>query len=214
MIFGMAQKVRAGGRLLSVSALVSLALFGWMTLATPVRADSYVLDREHTDVRFSWDHLGMSRQSGIFRDVIGRVEFDPAQPEASSVNVTIKVASIQTGAAALDRHLTQTTDFFDVARHPDITFKSSRVAMTSSRTANIEGDLTINGITKPVTLSAVWNFTGEHPLSNVNPVYKGVFASGFSARTQILRSEWGITRTVPLVSDEIRITIEAEMLRR
>lgn len=214
MIFGMAQKVRAGLRVFTVSALVSLALTGGMMLAAPAHADTYVLDREHTDVRFSWDHLGMSRQSGIFRDVIGQVEFDPAQPEASSVNVTIKVASIQTGAAALDRHLTQTTDFFDVARHPDITFKSSRVAMTSSRTANIEGELTINGITKPVTLSAVWNFTGEHPLSNVNPVYKGVFASGFSARTQILRSEWGITRTVPLVSDEIRITIEAEMLRR
>ena len=214
MAFGLLRNVRMGITALFVAMIGTLVLIGASTLAAPARADSYVLDREHTDVRFSWDHLGMSRQSGTFRDVIGRVEFDPAQPEASSVNVTIKVASIQTGAASLDRHLTQTTDFFDIGRHPDITFESTRVAMTSARTANVEGDLTINGITKPAILSVVWNFTGEHPLSNVNPVYKGVYASGFSARTQILRSEWGITRTVPLVSDEIRITIEAEMLRR
>lgn len=185
-----------------------------MPVATSATAAMFVLDRDHTEVRASWDHLGLSRQSARFDDVVGRVTFSPENPEQSSVDVTIKVDSVSTGVAALDKHLTGSTDFFDVQRHPNITFRSRSVAMTSPKTANIEGDLTINGITKPATLSAVWNFLGEHPLANANPVYKDVEAAGFSARTQILRSEWGITRTIPLVSDELRITIEVEMLKR
>lgn len=197
-------------------ALGWAALIGAMVCALGVRAhaDEYVLDRDHTEVRFSWDHLGLSRQSGRFVDVTGRVSFDPAKPEDSKVRVRIGVASLITGVAALDRHLTQTADFFDASAHPDITFESTRVALTTSRTANISGDLTINGQTHPVTLSAVWNYDGEHPLAKVNPTYRGVYALGFSARAKILRSQWGISRTVPLVSDEIRITIETEMLKR
>lgn len=205
----MRYSVMKPGRVFALG-LIAVAL----AVAVPAQADTYVLDREHTEVRFSWDHLGLSRQSGRIRDVIGRVTFDPGRPEQSSVNVTMKVASIVTGSERLDRHLMQTSDFFDAARHPDIKFTSTSVMLTSARTANVSGDLTINGITKPAVLSVVWNFTGEHPLSDLNPTYRGVKASGFSARTQILRSQWGITRTIPLVSDEIRITIEAEMLKR
>lgn len=195
---------------LAVSSLATAAA----ALPLPAFAADYVLDREHTEVRFSWDHLGMSRQSGEFADVTGRVRFDRAQPEQSEVNVRIGVASLSTGVPALDRHLTGTTDFFDASAHPDITFRSTSVMLTTSRAANITGELTINGITKPVTLSAVWNFDGEHPLAKFNPTYAGVEALGFSARATILRSEWGITRTVPLVSDEIRIVIETELLKR
>lgn len=195
--------------------LALLAAACLMPQAIPsASAATFVLDRDHTEVRASWDHLGLSRQSARFNDVMGRVTFDPDYPEQSTVDVTIKVDSISTGVAALDQHLTGSTDFFDIQRYPNITFKSRSVVMTSAKSANIEGDLTINGITKPVTLSAVWNFLGEHPLANANPVYKGVEAAGFSARTQILRSEWGITRVIPLVSDEIRITIEVEMLKQ
>jgi polyisoprenoid-binding protein YceI len=86
--------------------------------------------------------------------------------------------------------------------------------MTTAKTANVSGEVSFNGFTRPATLSVVWNFSGEHPLSKINPVYAGVYASGFSARTQILRSEFGITRSIPLVSDELRITIEAELHRR
>lgn len=195
---------------------VGLAIFlaGVAAAAGPAAAFDYVLDREHTEVRFSWDHLGLSRQSGEFSDVTGRVMFDRANPEQSRVSVRIGVASLSTGVAALDRHLTETTDFFDASAHPDITFRSTSVTLTTSRAANIAGELTINGISKPVTLSAVWNFDGEHPLAKVNPTYAGVEALGFSARTTILRSEWGMTRTIPLVSDEIRIVIETELLKR
>ncbi|CFX43098.1 YceI-like domain protein [Candidatus Filomicrobium marinum] len=202
------------GRLRNLALALLAAASLLQITVTQSRAETFVLDRDHTEVRASWDHLGISRQSANFNDVIGRVEFSPDRPEQSSVDITIKVASISTGVPALDKHLKETTDFFDVNKYPNITFRSRSVAMTSAKSANIEGDLTINGITKPVTLSAVWNFLGEHPLANVNPVYKDVQAAGFSARTQILRSEWGISRTIPLVSDEIRITIEVEMLKR
>lgn len=193
--------------------LGALAIFAGMTAAASVRADTYRIDKDHTEVRFSWDHLGMSRQSGRFLDVSGRIAFDPDTPEASSVDVRIGLKSLMTGVPALDDQLLKTTDFFDAERHPAILFKSTRVELTTAKTANVVGELTINGITKPVVLSVVWNFTGEHPLSGINPVYKGVYASGFSAKAQILRSDWGITRTIPLVSDEIRIAIEAELIR-
>ncbi|MEO1204834.1 MAG: YceI family protein [Pseudomonadota bacterium] len=194
--------------------VAALALAGVVAFAVSAQADEYVLDREHTGVSFSWDHLGMSRQSGRFSEVTGRVFFNPARPEDARVKVRIGLSSISTGVPALDRHLTQTQDFFDVARYPEVTFVSTDVSLTTSRTANVTGDLTINGQTHPATLSVVWNYDGEHPLAKVNPTYSGVYALGFSARTNILRSKWGITRTIPLVSDEIRIVIETEMLRR
>jgi polyisoprenoid-binding protein YceI len=186
----------------------------WALGAPVALADVYDLDPDHTEVRFSWDHLGLSRQSGRFTDVKGTVTFNQANPAASTVAVTIPVRSIQTGVAKLDEHLLNSREFFDPETNPDITFKSVSVTPTGQRTAEVTGELTINGIARPVVLEVIWNFSGEHPLSAINPTYAGVYASGFSAKTQIRRSDWGLTRTIPYVSDEIRITIETEMYRR
>lgn len=179
----------------------------------PARAQSWTLDSDHTEVRFTWDHLGVSRQGGRFRDVSGKVVFDPANLEASSVEVTIPLAGILTGIAKLDEHLLKTKDFFDATAYPNITFNSTSVKAKSDRTLDVTGDLTINGITNPVTLDCVWNFTGDHPMAGINPNYVGQQATGFSATTQIRRSDWGIKRTIPYVSDEIKISIETEMTR-
>ena len=183
------------------------------TSSVTARADTYSLDPDHTEVRFTWDHLGLSRQGGRFTTAAGTLTFDPAKPEASTVDVKIPVKSLSTGIKKLDEHLITTKDFFDVAANPAITFKSTLVRMKSNKTGEVEGELSINGVSKPVVLDAVWNFSGEHPLQAINPVYAGAYASGFSATTQIRRSDWGITRTIPYVSDELRITIETEMLR-
>jgi polyisoprenoid-binding protein YceI len=198
------------------------ALFGTVAVGvltcglavTGAHADVYDLDPDHTDVRFSWDHLGLSRQSGRFTNVKGTVTFNQANPAASSVDVTIPVRGIQTGVQALDEHLLNSREFFDPETNPDITFKSVSVTPTGQRTAEVTGELTINGIARPVVLEVIWNFSGEHPLNAINPTYAGVYASGFSAKTQIRRSDWGLTRTIRYVSDEIRITIETEMYRR
>jgi polyisoprenoid-binding protein YceI len=180
----------------------------------PARADVYDLDPEHTEVRFSWDHLGLSRQSGRFTEMKGVVNFNPTNPATSTVDVTIPLKGIQTGVKKLDEHLLTSREFFNPEAHPDITFKSVSVTPTGQRTAEVTGELSMNGIARPVVLDVIWNFSGEHPLSSINPTYSGVYASGFSAKTQIRRSDWGLTRTIPFVSDEIRITIETEMYRR
>lgn len=177
-------------------------------------AGVYDLDPQHTEVRFSWDHLGLSRQAGRFTGIKGTLTFDPDQPEASSVDITIPIKSISTGVKKLDDHLLTSKEFFDPAAHPAITFKSTAVAMNGGKTAQVAGDLSINGIAKPVVLDVTWNFTGEHPLATINPTYAGAFSSGFSATTQIRRSDWGLTRTIPYISDELKITIETEMHRR
>lgn len=200
---------------MSTTLKKTFAFTALMTAATmaPARADTYALDPQHTEVRFTWDHLGMSRQSGRFTAVEGTVSFDPARPETSTVDVTIPIKSLSTGIKKLDEGLLATKDFFDLKTFPSITFKSTAVRLKTGKTAEVDGDLSINGITKPVVLDVVWNFAGEHPLQSINPVYAGAYASGFSATTQIRRSDWGITRTIPFVSDELRITIETEMLR-
>src|SRR5262245_51823759 len=180
-----------------------LPVFGWLAAvcAGPAWADTYVLDKDHTEVRFTWDHLGLSRQGGRFLEVEGKVEFDPGAPEASTVDVKIPVKSLSTGISKLDEHLVSSKEFFDTEQFPTITFKSTTVKRTDAKIAEVTGDLTINGITKSVTLDVVWNFTGEHPLAAINPVYKDYYSSGFSASTQIFRSDFGITRTIPYVSD-------------
>lgn len=188
-------------------------LLGLLLMSATAHADQFVIDKQHTDVRFSWDHLGLSRQSGKFTDVAGTVDFDPDKPEDSKVKVTITLSSLITGVPPLDSALLKTKDYFDATTNPAITFQSTSVHTTGDKSAELRGDLTINGITKPVTLAVVWNFLGPHPLGTVNPTFADKIAAGFSARTQILRSEWGITRYIPLVSDEIRISIESEMHR-
>lgn len=185
-----------------------------MGLATGVAlADTYVLEPGHTNITFSWNNLGLSRQSGRILEYEGMLEFDPLQPEAAKVDVTMKVASIFTGAKQLDRDL-RSSDFFDAARYPEITFRSTMVRRTGERNGEVMGDLTIMGESRPVVLQVRWNYTGEHPWAALNPIYRGKFVSGFSAVTTVLRSEWGLKRGIPLVSDEIEISIETELSRR
>ncbi len=198
------------------AGLVWAAAAAALAVATPgaVRADTFVFDKPHAEVRVSWDHLGLSRQGARFRDIEGRVSFDPAKPEEGSVDVTIKAASVSTGVPALDKQLTQTRDFLDVASHPSITFKSTSARKTGDRTGEVVGDLSINGTSRPVTLLVTWNYSGEHPLSKFNPTYTDKHVAGFSATATLQRADWGITRFIPLVSDELVVTIEVELLRQ
>lgn len=178
------------------------------------QAEVYDIDPDHTEVRFTWDHLGMSRQGGRFTAVTGTLHFNPADPSLSRVSVRIPLKSIQTGVKKLDDHLINSREFFDVVAHPEISFTSTQVEPTGARTARVTGDLAMNGITRPVVLDVTWNFSGEHPLAAINPTFAGIYASGFSATTQLRRSDWGLTRTIPWVSDEILISIETELHRR
>ncbi|MDX2309118.1 MAG: YceI family protein [Hyphomicrobium sp.] len=182
--------------------------------AVPALADTYDIDGEHTEVRFTWDHLGISRQSGRFTDVSGVLEFDPVKLEASRIAATIPLASIQTGVKKLDEVLLRSGEWFSPDTFPEIRFESTSVEPTSDKTANVSGLLTFNGVSKPVVLEVVWRFAGDHPLAAINPTFAGQYVAGFSAATQIRRSDWGLSRTIPYISDEIRISIETELVRR
>ncbi len=196
----MMARVLVAGLLLSSTALQSVAA-------------TYGLRDGQVSIVFSWNHAGLSRNSGRVVGADGTLEFEPSQPDASSLEVKIDPTRISTGVTALDR-LLRSPDFFDAAANPALTFRSTSIALTGERTGDVTGDLTIRGTTRPVTLAVTWNFTGEHPLGLVNPGFAGKFVSGFSATTRLLRSEWGLGQGAPLISDEIEIAIEAEVVRR
>ena len=194
---------------LAIGALATGALVAASAAAI---ADVWALDKTASVVRFDYDHFGVSRQSGRFGNIEGSLEFTPTDPENGSVDITVPVAGLSTGSAELDQ-LLRSPDFFAAARFPKIRFKSTAVRKTGERQADLDGDLTLLGVTHPVTLQVTWNYTGEYPLSSINPVYQGKWVSGFSAKTTIERSKWGMKRGIPLLSDEIAISIDAEFLR-
>lgn len=184
---------------LRVPFLCALAL-----ASAPVFATHYTLDPDHTQVVFSWNHFGFSNPTAQFGKVEGALDFDPAKPTTASVEVTIPLASLNTNVPALDEHL-QKADFFDAAKFPLATFKSTRVSKgATAQQLKVVGNLTLHGVTKPVTLQVTINKVGTHPMRKAQ-------AAGFDATTTIKRSEFGISQYVPMVGDDIhiRITVEA-----
>lgn len=194
-------------------SLLAVLLAGALPTARPVRAETYHFEGGHSTVTIGWSHAGLSHHTARIVGFKGSLEFDPATPAAGRVDVKIDPTGLSSGVAALDR-LLRSPDFFDVTRYPAIAFVSTQAIATGERTGQVVGDLTIRGVTKQVTLDVTWNFTGEHPLGLVNPSFSGKFVSGFSATTRLLRSEWGLGRGAPLISDEVDVTIEVEAVRR
>lgn len=188
----------------------SLIAAASIALAAPALADSYRFDPAHTEVMASWNHLGLSTQTLEFLAVDGEVVFDQADIGASRVTVTIPVESVHTGLPAFDEHLTG-GDFFDLDAYPEITFVSTGARQTGDATGRVDGELSIKGVTRPVTLDVVFNFAGPHPLDGVVPAYNGVEAAGFTATAEVKRSDFGLGRFAPAVSDDIRIVINTEL---
>lgn len=193
----------------SLIAAAALAL-ATPAFATDAFANSYSFDPTHTEVLASWNHLGLSEQSLEFLAVDGEVIFNQDDVPASSLSVTIPVESIHSGVAKFDEHL-KGGDFFDLANHPNVTFVSTAARQTGANTGEIEGDLTIKGVTQPATLDVVFNFAGPHPLSGIVPGLEGVEAAGFTATTAVNRSDFGMGAYAPSVSDRIEIVINAEL---
>ena len=185
----------------TASLFAALLLAAGAVHADPVKYD---LDPNHTQVEFSWNHFGFSNITGRFDKVEGNFQFDPVDPTRSSIDVTIPIASIDTGVGALDEHL-QGPDFFDAAQFPVATFKSSKVERIDADSLKVSGDLTIHGVSKPAVLDVTINRIGEHPMA-------GRAAAGFDAKTTIRRSDFGINKYVPNVSDDIAIAITSETM--
>jgi polyisoprenoid-binding protein YceI len=163
--------------------------------------ETYKLDPMHTYVLWHISHFGFSHPSGKWF-ANGTLILDKAKPENSKVNVVINIADIDTGIPKLDEHL-KGKDFFDVAAYPTPTYVSNKVDPTGKSTAIVYGVLTLHGVSKPVTLHVTLNKAGEFPMNHKYTV-------GFSATTEIHRSNFGMTNYLPDLGDNVKIYIEAE----
>lgn len=167
------------------------------------------LDPAHSRANFSARHMMVTTVRGGFDKLSGTLEFDPKNPQASSVNATIEAASINTGVGDRDNHL-RSADFLDVENYPTITFKSTNVKVTGDDSADVTGDLTIRGVTRPVTLKV--EFLGESS-------GMGTERAGFEATTKINREEFGLTWNVALetggvlVGKDITLNIDAQVIK-
>ena len=165
-----------------------------------VYATTYTLEPDYTQGVFRWNHLGFSSPAAQFSQGTGTLEFEPADPTRASVNVMIPLSTFNTGVPALDEDF-RSSDFFDTARFPSATFKSTRVERGGMKDQlKITGELNLHGVTKPVTLDVRIIKIGTNPRTSLPTV-------GFEAMTTLQRSDFGLGKYVPQVSDEIQMQI-------
>ena len=180
--------------------LIALALAAVpVAQAATVQSGSYTVEPGHTQVGFSLLHLGFTPYSGLFSGATGTLLLDPAKPGASKLDVSVKIDTVQTTSDRLTDEL-KAADWFDAAKYPEAHFVSTKVTSTGAETATIDGRLTLHGVTRPVTLKA--RFIG----AGVNPMDKA-YTVGFEASGVIHRSEFGVSKYVPMVGDDVTLTI-------
>ena len=170
-------------------------------------ADIYALDPAHTQAIFTIDHLGFSTITGGVRDLKGTLVYDPMKLESSTVKVTMAADSVDTGFAARDKAL-QGPMFFNIAQFPTMTFTSTHVTKAGARTAKVEGDLTLLGITRSVVLNTTFNRMAKDTIGT------NVYKVGFTATTTIKRSDFGMKTYVPYVGDDVHLTINFEGIKQ
>ena len=186
-------------------SLIAASAFALFASGSAFAADAYKIDPNHSSVTFQYTHFGFSHPTGKFMNAVGTVNLDKADPSKSSVEVSFDIAGVNTGVPALDAHL-KTPDFFDAAKFPTATFKSTKVVVTGKDTAKVTGDLTIHGVTKPVTLDVKLNKLDLNMMKKED--------AGFTATATIKRSDFGIGNYVPAVSDQVDLYIEAETIKQ
>jgi polyisoprenoid-binding protein YceI len=176
-------------------------------LSALAEAQAWSIDPAHSQAMFTVRHMVVSNVRGQFQKTTGTARIDEADPARSSVEVSIDAASIDTRVEARDNHL-RSPDFFDVAKYPAITFKSTKVEKAGEGKLKVTGDLTLHGVTRPVVLEV------EGPSAPIKDG-KGL-RRGLTARTSISRQDYGLkwnklVEAGPVVGDEVKIEIEAEL---
>lgn len=172
---------------------------------------SWSIDTTHSAINFNARHMMIAKVRGSFETFSGTIEFDEEDPAASTVDIEIDAASINTGEDQRDGHL-RSADFLDVANHPTLTFYSTEVEQTGDSRGKLIGDLTIRGVSRQVVLDVEYAGTAKSPW--------GTMSAGFSAATTINRKDWGLNWNQVLetggflVSDEIKIEIELELVKQ
>ena len=182
-----------------LALVAALAVASTATVAAPV---TYKIDPNHTDVVASWSHFGFSNPVAHFGDVEGSITYDPANVGASKVEVTLPLSGLESHVPDFNEHL-RSADFFDAQKYPTITFKSTKVEAAGDKKLRVFGELTIKGVTKPAVLDTTINKVGEQPMAKRA-------AAGFDAVTTIKRSDFGVDKYAPNVSDNVTIRITTE----
>ena len=167
--------------------------------------ETYHFDKAHTNILWFISHIGFSNSMGQFMDYDGQIILDHDNPARSSVTITLRTASIMTGQEKFDTHL-KSPDFFNVEKYPTATFASTKVTLLKDDRAEIDGDFTLLGVTKPLTLKVRFN-------KRAMDIPTNKMRSGFSVKTTIKRSLWGMKYYLPFIGDDVIIRIEAEALR-
>lgn len=188
-------------------AFAGMAFGGLLALSGSLQAADYVIDKEgqHAFINFKISHLGYSWLYGRFNDFDGTFSWDADKPAESDVQVTIQTASVDSNHAERDKHL-RSDDFLSVEEHPQATFKSTKVDMTGDDTAKITGDLTLNGVTKPVVLDAKFLGEGSDPW--------GGYRAGFEGSTTLKLKDFGITKDLGPASQEVELILSVEGIRQ
>jgi polyisoprenoid-binding protein YceI len=199
--------------LLASSLALSLVLGGTALAQTPptrdpvqIQAGTYAVDPAHTQVGWRVSHMGFSNYAGGFSDVSGTLALDLKNPAASKLSIQIPVVSIATTSAKLTDEL-KGDQWLDAGKFPDMTFVSTKVAPAGKDKAKVTGDLTLHGVTKPVTLDVTLVGAGANPLNKKVTV-------GFEATSILKRSEFGVKTYVPLIGDDLHLTIAGAFERQ
>jgi polyisoprenoid-binding protein YceI len=188
---------------LTVPAIAQVASTPGMpgTASTKIAAGTYQVDPAHTQVTWTVNHMGFSMLQGQFGASEGSITIDPAKPAATKVDVTFPVDQLSVTSGQFANHL-KSKDFFDATAHPTARFVSTAITPRGANRASMTGNLTIKGITKPVTLDVTFVGAGTNPMSK-KPNF------GFMGTGTVKRSDFGLGFAAPVVSDEVKLTINA-----
>lgn len=182
-----------------------IAIVSALSTSAFAAPETYGVDNTHTFPRFEYNHFGYSTQLSRFDKTTGTVVFDKVA-KTGSVDVTIDMKSVSTGSALFNEHI-QGEDFLDTGKYPTATFKSTKVHFNGDKPSKVDGNLTIKGITKPVTLTVTSFQTMEHPIVKKPAI-------GANATTTVKRSDFKAGKYAPYVGDEVTLTIALEAIKQ
>lgn len=197
-------------RLMTVTSLLLALTTANIAFAAPdnnpatMPAGQYVLEKTHASINAKVMHHGYAFYHFRFDKFDASYDYDPKDPTASKVVVTVDTKSMNTGLAKADEKFP--VEFLAADKHPTATFKSNKITITQANKGTMAGDLTLGGVTKPVVLDVVFNGAGKDMW--------GSMRSGFSATTTIKRSEFGLTKYVPAIGDDVSLAIEVEFVKK
>lgn len=184
--------------------LFALLIAAGVSLSAAAAPETYVIDGTHTFPRFEYSHFGFSTQLSRFDSTTGKIVIDKAA-KTGSVDVTIDAKSVNTGYATFNNHI-QGADFLDTAKYPTITYKSTKLNFNGDTLASVDGNLTVKGVTKPVTLTVTSFKCMPHPMLKKD-------ACGANAVAKILRSDFNAGKYAPNVGDEVTLTFAVESIK-